>query len=477
MNILFLMADQLRDDCVGYAQDSKVATPNIDRIAEGTSFTRCQTVNPICMPARCALLTGKYTRQIGALSMSGDIDLRHPTFTQALQRAGYWTAGVGKFHYLQSWPWDRERGKGVNLVALKDTIKSLGYDYVWESAGKQLALKNYCDYCQYLEDRGLLEPYRDMIENRGANCGTVSSELKHDGDAWPFQEEHHIDIVTGREICKAINTRPKDKPFFIFGSFCSPHKPFDPPQRFLDQVPYEEVDDFVPGESSLAQQEKQTLWKLRRAYKATVKLVDEEIGKILNLLEEQELLENTLVLFTADHGEMMGDHRRVQKSLYYRESQQVPLAIRHPAHLTGQRNESMVELTDISATILDAAGLDPQTELSLPFPVHNNVVPCRSLLPIIKGEVDSIRDFAYSECQNAWSCITSEHYKYVRLHYSNDPDAPEELFFHTQSDPSESLSLLGDPSHNDSLLWHRRRLDFIRDKMPPAQHAWAPLMD
>jgi arylsulfatase A-like enzyme len=475
MNIVFFMTDQLRDDHVSYLTGAQVDTPNIDRIAQGTAFTRCQTVNPICQPARTSLLTGKYSHQIGTLQMSGDLNFSHPTCLQALQRAGYWTAGIGKFHYLQTWPWNAERGQGVRLTDLRSEMQGLGYDYVWEAAGKQLALKNHCDYCDYLQERELLEPFRDFVEASGANNPVPGDELTKDGKAWPFAEEHHIDAVTSRKIQAAIATRPKEQPFFIFGSFCSPHKPFDPPQRLLDQTPYEEVADFLPGDGNLTSQDKKNLWKLRRAYKANIKLIDEEVGKILDLLEKEDLLDDTLILFTSDHGELMGDHYRVQKSEFWKESQQVPLAIRHPHHLNALRNDSPVELIDITATILAAAGINPQEALSKPWPAFNNIVPCRSLLPVISGKSESVRDFAFSECRNIWSAITSSEYKYVRFHLGNEPDVPRELFFHTKTDPQEQKDLSQSSSHQDMLEWHRNRWIHVMENTPPAQTVWAPL--
>ncbi|WP_269523115.1 sulfatase family protein [Coraliomargarita parva] len=476
MNILFLMTDQLRYDCVSYLPGSKVETPNIDRIAQGHAFTRCQTVNPICQPARTALLTGKYPHQIGTLSMSGDLSLDHPTCPQALQKAGYWTAGIGKFHYLQTWHWDRPRGQGVDFTALKKEMQQLGYDHVWETAGKQLALKNYCDYCVYLEEQGLLEAYRDFVQASGLNRNFPDAELAKDGNPWPFDEAHHVDRVTGRKIREAISERPKDKPFYIYGSFCSPHKPFDPPQRLLDQIPYEEEDDFIPGERSLSAEQKKDLWKLRRAYKATIRLIDEEVGMILDQLESEGILEDTLILFSSDHGEMMGDHFRVQKSDYHQGSLNVPFAIRHPKYLNAGYNDSPVELTDVTATILDAAGLAPKEALSKAWPQHNNKVPCRSLLPVLSGESHSIREYAFSECAGDWSSITSSKFKYVRLHTSKDPDQPSEALYDTENDPHEQQDLSADPDYTETLAWHRRRWIHVMEKTPPAQHTWAPLI-
>tara|TARA_B100001971_G_scaffold196797_1_gene204933 strand:- start:4262 stop:5689 length:1428 start_codon:yes stop_codon:yes gene_type:complete len=472
------MTDQQRYDCIGYAASSKVPTPHMDRIAQGMVFSQCQTVNPICQPARTALLTGRYPHQIGTVQMSGDLNFATPTFPQALQKAGYWTAGIGKFHYLQSWPWHTPVGGGVPLTKLRSEMQALGYHRVWETSGKQLACKNYCDYCEYLDERGLLSGFRDWVEERGANSDFPNAELEKDGVPWPFDEADHIDKVTGRKIRDAIEQRDQSKPFFILGSFCSPHKPFDPPQRFLDMEPYEEVDDFIPSEAGpLSEEQKQVFWKLRRAYKATIRLLDEEIGKILDQLESDGLLEDTLIIISSDHGEMMGDHGCVQKSSYYRESLNVPLAIRHPQFLNHSCNDRPVELTDITATILAAAGLDPRSALSKNWPAFNNSIPCKSLLPVLSGTENSIREYAFSECRHDWQCITSSKYKYIKFLGYDDPDVgPREQFFDLENDPSEVCNLITDTSYADAVDWHRRRLQFVLDQTPAVQHRWAPLM-
>lgn len=165
-NILFLMTDQHRTDHLGYCANAKMATPNIDRIAEAAAFTRCNTVNPVCTPARTALLTGKYTHQIGMLQMSGDLSLSYPTYLQALQRAGYYTGGVGKFHFWQGWKWNQPAdGLGHPLSRASEEIRKYGFDYEWEVSGKQLAVQNHCRYCDHLEEKGILKDYRRPSKN------------------------------------------------------------------------------------------------------------------------------------------------------------------------------------------------------------------------------------------------------------------------------------------------------------------------
>ena len=476
-NILFLMTDQHRLDCTGFDGPGKVATPNIDRIADSVAFTNCTTVNPICTPARTALLTGRYTHQIGTLAMSGDLSPQIPTYAHALREAGYWTAGVGKFHFMQGWPWSAEQGTGHDLVALKEEIgAAYGFDHVWETAGKQLALKNYCEHMAHLDRKGLLQAYRDFVES-SRNKGRHEEPIDDDRIApWPFDEADYVDVLTGDEIVRAIRERPTDKPFLVFGSFCGPHPPFDPPQRYLDMIEYEEADDFILGDRTLSAETKNHLWRKRRAYKAMIRLIDDQVGRLFDTLEAEGVLDDTVILFTTDHGEMMGDHFRLHKSIYYRQASTVPTAIRHPDHLDGRTCASPVEITDLTATMLDIAGLDPAEALGRAFPQFTSIVPCRSLMPIVRGEAEAVRDYAFSECSNNWQMIKTERWKYVRVLDADNPDAPHELFFDLESDPDELDNRIDDPALQASIAWCRHRRDFVLDTTPPCQTRWAPRM-
>ena len=474
-NIILLMTDQHRPDYVSFNGSKKISTPNIDRIAESVGFTCCQTVNPICTPARTALITGRYSHQIGMLAMSGDLSLQYPTYMQALQKAGYHTSGIGKFHFLQTWEWGTPKGKGINLVKIKDKIIELGYDYVWETSGKQLAVKNYCDYCEYLDSKGLLERYRDFVESAGGNSYYPDNDREKDPEPWPFREEDHVDVVTAHKIIERIENRPEDKPFFIFGSFCSPHKPFDPPKRYLDMIPYDETDDFIPGKKEI--KNKKLLYKKRQAYKAMIKLLDDQIGKIFATLEKHNLLEDTVIIFTSDHGEMLGDHYRIQKETYWKASATVPTAVRHPGYLNRMINNSPVEIIDIAATILDIAGIEPREALSRKWPAFNDIIPCKSLMPVIIGESGKVRNFSFTECNGKWQMIQTERWKYVRHLMYETVEALKEEFYDLGKDPDETIDLIGEAVYLDAVEWCRKRRDLILDGTPPAQTNWAPLIE
>lgn len=475
MNIVLLMTDQHRADHVSFLSGARMATPQIDRIAGSVGFANCITANPICTPARAALLTGKYTHQIGMLSMSGDLSLQHPTFMRALQQAGYWTAGVGKFHWLQGWPWSTPRDRGHDLVTLKTEIKKYGLDHVWEAAGKQLAVINYCDYGAHLERKGLIDSFRDHVQAQETNSKDLSM-IRFTGEAWPFPEEDYVDVVTGTEIVRAIEVRPTGRPFFVFGSFCGPHKPYDPPKSWLERFPVEECDDFIPGGLPLTAEVKQRLYRLRRAYKAMIAVIDDQVGRIFAALEAQGLLDSTVVLFTCDHGEMLGDHGRMSKMQPWRQSVTVPTAIRHPDYLNRTTCASPVELTDVTATILDIAGIDPQVALSKEWPAFHKYVPGRSLLPIVRGETDAIREYAFSECQNEWQMIQSQTWKYIR-YLSTTEAKPREELYDLANDPDELRNRAAAVASQASLIELRLARERIMDLSPSAQLVWAPYRD
>ena len=498
-NILLLMTDQQRAEYVGYAPGSVVDTPNIDRIArEGAYFTCCNTTNPICTPARTSLITGRYSRQIGTLTMSGDLFPQIPTFMQALQQHGYKTYGIGKYHFSQTYPWSTPRGCGMDPVAEEQAEQSYGFDFVWETAGKQQTVSNYCFYCDYLQKKGMLEPVRDFFQQCGGPNGDVPHHNYDKALPWPFDEEDYIDVVTGRVAREQLRQHPADQPFYMMVSFCGPHKPYDAPQRYLDMFPPEREDDFLlPEGQEIAEADKEALWRQRRSAKAMIRLIDDQIGEILALLEERRMLEDTLILFTSDHGDMLGDHCLLQKGVPWRQAVNVPLAIRLPGAQPAGENGSPVELSDLAATILDYAGLDAQQALGRSWPAYNDIIPCRSLLPILRGEAVRIRDFCYAESDfteeriqgvpitatpywrgaggrrsNAWQAIITEDSKYIKYLGYALGETPYEEFYDLKADPLETASRIDDPAYQTQIAQARARLAYVTDHHPAAQKTW-----
>ena len=499
-NILLIMTDQQRADQVGYAEHGCGAvTPNIDRIAAHAHFTGCQTTNPICTPARTSLITGRYSRQIGTLTMAGDLFPQIPTFMQALQKNGYITYGIGKFHYLQTYPWSTPRGCGMDPVAGEEEMKRFGYDFIWETAGKQQTVGNYCFYGDYLHKKGLLTAVRDFFVECGGRNGDTADHNYDKALPWPFDEEDYIDVVTGRVAREQLEQHPADKPFYMKVSFCGPHKPYDAPQRYLDMFPMEREDDFLlPEGQVLTDEEKETLYRQRRSSKAMIRLIDDQIGLILDLLEKRGMLRDTLILFTSDHGDMLGDHYLIQKGVPWRQALNVPLAAWLPGAEPVGKRTCPVELHDIAATILDYAGLDPVQALSRSWPAYNDCIPCRSFLPVLEGKVSAHRDFAYSESDfteerhadtvfseilekrgaggrrsNAWRTVVTEDSKYIRYLGYALGEEPYEEFYDLTVDPMETENRIADHDYEEKIRIARRRMEYVVDHYPAAQLTWA----
>ena len=499
-NIILFMTDQQRAEYVGYAKNGCGAlTPNIDRIASHAYFTNCQTTNPICTPARTSLITGRYSRQIGTLTMSGDLFPQIPTFMQALQKAGYTTYGIGKLHYLQTYPWSTPRGCGMDFVAGAEEEKRFGYDFLWETAGKQQTVGNYCFYGDYLNQKGMLPSVRDFFQACGGINGDTADHNYDQALPWPFAEEDYVDVVTGRMAREHLERHPADRPFYMLVSFCGPHKPYDAPQRYLDMFPLERVDNFLlPEGQRLTSEEKESLYRQRHSAKAMLRLIDDQIGEILKVLERRELLQDTLVLFTSDHGDMLGDHYMIQKGVPWRQAMNVPLAAWLPGAPRIGQCTCPVELHDIAATILDYAGLSPQKALSRDWPAYNDLIPSRSFLPVLKQTCKRHREFCYSESDyseerhatsdpaevlrkrgaggrrsNAWRCIITETSKYIRyLGYAQDEFAYEE-FYDLAQDPNETKNCIADAAYSAQIEEARRRMWYIIDHYPAAQMTWS----
>ncbi len=471
-NVILIMADEWRADYVGYSGSGKVETPNIDRIAQGIGFSCCQSSNPICAPARTSLITGRYSHQIGTLAMYGDLDPTIPTFMQVLQKHGYYTAAAGKLHYLATWAGNTPRGKVLDLTALKEEMKRFGFDDLWESAGKQLMLRNFCDYGKHLEQLGVREEYLDFIEESLEGEEGIVHREKAVSPTF-LREEDYIDVVTADRALEFLEKRPKEKPFYLFASFCGPHMPFDPPKRWIEQVPYEEADDFIE-DVPLTPEQKEGLWKKRRNYKAMIRLIDAQVGRIFSYLEKEGILEDTVIMFTSDHGEMLGDHGRLGKAVAWKESSTIPLVIRHPDYLDARICKTPVSLVDVAATVLDCAGIDADA-LKGQGLAFSGQIPSRSLLPVVRGETERVREYSFTESGSKWQMLETEEWKYVFWFAASQPDLPVEELYHKPCDPREQSNLAADGKHEEILEWFRRRRMWELDHSQAIQTIWAPL--
>jgi arylsulfatase A-like enzyme len=427
-NILFLMDDQHRGDWVGAAGAKWMITPNLDRLArEGALFRRAYSSAPSCLPARAALLTGLSPWGHGCLGYTQiprQFLIEKPRiFTEA----GYRTHAIGKQHYSP-----QTNYHGYQSVELGEPNYS-HMDYV-------------PDYERWFASQtGGTNPYaayRSGNDQRG-------------GIHYPFDEKFHETHWTADRAIAFLENQPRGEKWFLKVSFHRPHAPLSAPKRWCDR--YEGIE--IPAASAgdwarkLYGQEKTTfeinpdatrgvvppedLRETRRSYAAAISFVDEQIGRILEALQKRGELESTLILFTSDHGDVMGDHYLYRKTYPVEGSVNVPMIVRWPAALglvakRGQVRHELVELRDVLPTFLDAAGL--------PRPA---AMEGMSLLDALRERTwRGTLDLEHASCyrpKDGWLALMNQRYKYI--YYSM---TGAQQLFDLQEDPHELRDLAGE---------------------------------
>ena len=373
-NLLFLYADQHRADVMGCAGNDIVVTPNLDRLAaEGVRFDQAWTESPICQPARASLLSGRFPSDHGVLgNFAGDCKPEWDNFPRRLQAAGYTTASIGKTHF-DSWPMGAEPG---TPPPTQEWIGSFGFDHVVEEFDKYVHLFDVdTPYMSFLREHDALEPYQDVIRDnfRGGDkhWNAVTSPLPQELDLTSFLADEAERWVTGR---------PANHPWFLQLSFVQPHVPLIGDPIWAEHYGGAMIERTARAEPVTTTEAwgKHLFFCRRhshsdlltddfvlagaRQYYAMVSLIDQRIGALLAQLEAQGQLDNTWVVYCADHGEMLGDHGLMAKMNFYRSSVRVPLIIRPPGGAgdrAGHVESSPVQGFDVAATLLDAGDAAP----------------------------------------------------------------------------------------------------------------------
>jgi arylsulfatase len=321
-NIVLVMSDQHRADIVGYAGDPVVHTPNIDRLAaEGVRFDRAYCQGPLCMPARASLVTERYVRDHGVFENNSEVPAGMPTFLHRLREAGYHTAEIGKMHL-----WTHGIRQAVHTRDMQWRLEELGFAETIETVGKLATVRHDSYYTDYLRERGLLDTYRNFIAgHRHAMFGRGGSP------SWtarpvPLGIGDYADVWHGMRSAQWIDEYDRAQPFFLWVGFPGPHDPWDAPAAAVERYRTGEIPmprsvelPELPGAGPLetflrammiySDSDSMTvdaIDAMRRAYYANVTLIDEAVGAIAAALARRAMLDNTWVIYTTDHGEMMG---------------------------------------------------------------------------------------------------------------------------------------------------------------------------
>jgi arylsulfatase len=453
-NILMLMADQFRMDCVGAYGNTKIRTPNLDRLArEGIKFTSAYTSTPSCTPARTSLLTGMSPWGHGMLGYSNMATNPYPVEKgAAMAAAGYYTVSVGKNHY---YPITNSHGYH-HLIS----DEHCSYWFHNKAPNAPQSYEPRCDYEAWF--------WSQMPDKDPHAIGLGWNDRS--GKPFVYPEEMHATHWTGTTATRFLQQYDRPEPFFLKVSFIRPHSPYDPPERFYRMyegadLPKAQVGDWAARYEPRSSN-RDDLWhgrlsdkeiqNSREGYYGSVSFVDEQIGHILKALEDRQMLEDTLIVFFSDHGDMLGDQNMWRKSYAYEQSSHIPMLMRLPKSMRpepgGQTFDNPVEIRDMLPTFLDAAGV--------PIPES---IEGRSLLHLVrtKGEdwrpwIDLEHNVTY-DVSNHWSALTDGKWKYIFHAYSG-----EEQLFHLTDDPNELHDLAKASGHNDQLrLWRGRMIDHL----------------
>lgn len=425
-NVLLITDDQHNARNLGCYGDPLVRTPNLDKLAaRGVRFTRAYGTNMICAPARVSMVTGQYVHSHGYYGNSGPQPAR-PWITGSLRQAGYQTAMIGKAHY--GWPKVAEE---FDYIRLSDRIDCPPDD----------PLKN--DYFRFLLKKGV-PGGRDAAERTGGQNNPHRSGLPEalSREAW-----------AGDCAIEFLRTRDKSRPFFAFVSFERPHAPITPPAPYDTmykpsdvKLPPSAGDTFEnkPAEQLAAAKrsgypyhptDQTKLQEIMAMYFGLISLIDSHIGRILAELEAQGLASDTLVLFTADHGDFSGEHGFFHKNLgMYEAIHHIPFIAARPGIEGGLVRDEFVQQTDIFPTACQFTGV--------PIP---GSVQGLSLLPLGKrGNVPWPRTAAFAE-EEGRMCIRTDRYRMV---FDPIGDA-NELYDHSD-DPWEIRNRYHDSACRDA---------------------------
>ena len=443
-NILFLFADQHRHNAMGCAGHPLVQTPHLDSIAsEGVRFTRAWCQSPICQPSRASVITGRYAHELGVIHNTGGFDSAWPTVMKQLQSAGYETATIGKTHYHESYQPPKAGGK-IDMRANEDFVKSFGWDYVLEEYDKYLHASRRLStpYTEHLAEHGRLDDYRAQIK------GAFRLTPEHwRGQTSVLTQELDLTSFLADEATSWLQQRSGDKPFMLKLAFVQPHVPLisDPvwSEYYADadirvppldpaEAPNEHWRQYLSGLANHSQSQmmdRDFVLAGIRQYFGMVSLVDQKIGEVLATLKALGQLDNTWIIYTSDHGEMLGDHRLWAKMNFYYGSVQVPLIIRPPGGASSRVEDALVELVDVTATLADIG--------DAAAPEGNRG---ESLLAAVKQSVSG-REFVYSRIGDFAGLRNSTH----RLTMSVKNEIACELF-NLVEDPDEMTNLVNQPS-------------------------------
>lgn len=433
-NVVLIVTDQQRFDTIEAHGNPVIKTPVLNQLSRtGVHFDRAYTPCPVCVPARYAMLTGQMPHQTNCVD--NEPSEFRPSIMQTLAEHGYQTFGIGKMHFTLAEPsvpkhdaLDAFIGKNTNLA---------------EKWGFDLRMTSECDDA---------DDYKTFVRNSGfshvADATGERSEMYYIPQVAQVPAEKTETAWVASQSIRHLENRDRERPFFLMTSFQSPHPPFVAPfpwyklYRCAD-MPLPKMPDDYTGLLTLWNKfqnrykymdqgiNKNLLRTMKAFYYASISFIDYNIGQLFSYLHSEKLMDDTLIIFSSDHGELLGDYNSFGKRCFLDSAARVPLIIRYPGCPHNHCVEQPVSLVDIFPTILDFCGLT-QTDVSCSGESLINIASGKSQRRQIHGQFQREGLASYM--------IIEGDYKYI---YSA-PDRKELLFNH-RTDPLETRNLAMNP--------------------------------
>ncbi len=416
-NVIWITTDHMRFDCINAHGNSAMYTPNLDYLAEnGVTFTNCYANNPLCMPSRCSFMTGCYPQQTGVMENGQELPADFsPTVAQCFSNAGYRTVQIGKLHFQNHEDHDldpRARNSyGFDVFQLSEEPGCYEDAYRTWLRGERPDL---------VDTFTVPRPMSPARHTERTNFNVIDAPWEYSHSGWVAEQTCRYLYAWGA----------RREPQFIHMGFYAPHPPLNPTKEMfahydgadLPPLLRKEGDPRDPGDLG-----SETLMEYRRHFYAMVTGVDMGIGKLIQYLKEQDQFEDTLIIFSSDHGDACGDHGRIAKGPTYLESiMKMPFIIHWPKGLDrpGKAVNGLTELIDIMPTILDLCNIPQPAQMQ-----------GRSYgKELLADEEPQTRNDAYAVHGNGMVMLRTEHFKYLR--YPQGEGAREELY-DLREDPGE----------------------------------------
>lgn len=460
-NVLFLMTDQHRPSALSINGNTPAHTPNLDALARsGTRFDHAYCASPICVTSRASLLTGLWAHNHGANTNKSPWPYKHKTMAHYFNREGYITGLIGKMHFVDA--------------------QTHGFDYHLD----------FNDWFQYLGPKTRL--YAEAVGSRsgsGSGMPQIDELWQESCDPWKgsvppsgaditplgglsqLQEQDHFESFVTRESIHFLKNYTSDQPFFLIASYLKPHGPFTPAARLYHRFSADQMKlpdtwnkvnlatvpqqirnriDKPPITQEVADPENAK--KRMALYYASLAQTDYNVGQMLRVLHEMGLEEDTIVVYTADHGEMLGSHGLWQKTVFYEPAVGVPLIMRAPGVTQAEkRSETPVSLVSVLPTLLDLCGVSEPSGLDGESLVRDLREPERKRDTTVYSEYGL-------HSRRPKAMIRTGDYKYMA--YIND--SPDQMF-NLREDPQEMNNLATQPQYaqrgeemkSELFAWHK----------------------